>query len=63
MDLGFNEMNGEAALGIATALANKPTMKRLELNGIYYLLFETLLNTCSPVQYHLHLTSIINYDR
>lgn len=51
MDLGFNEMNGEAALGIATALANKPTMKRLELNGMYYLLFKTLLNTSSPVQY------------
>lgn len=28
-------MNGEAALAIATALANKPTMKRLELNGMY----------------------------
>ena len=51
MDLGFNEMNGESALGIATALANKPTMKRLELNGMYYLLFKTLLNICSLVQY------------
>lgn len=33
INLGYNEMNGEAALAIATALANKPTMKRLELNG------------------------------
>lgn len=33
MDLGFNEINGEAALAIATALANKPTMKKIELNG------------------------------
>ena len=33
-------MNGEAALAIATALASKPTMKKLELNGMY-LIFRT----------------------
>lgn len=33
-------MNGEAALAIAIALANKPTMKRLELNGMC-LVFQT----------------------
>ena len=42
MDLGFNEINGEAALAIATALANKPTMKKIELNGMYCI----ILNTC-----------------
>ena len=30
-------MNGEAALAVTTALANKPTIKRLELNGMYLL--------------------------
>lgn len=33
LDLSFNEVNGEAALIIGTALANKTMLKKVELNG------------------------------
>jgi len=31
--LSFNEVDGEAALAIGTALANKTMIKKVELNG------------------------------
>ena len=37
-------MNGEAALAITTALANKPTMKKIELNGMY------IITVICPIQ-------------
>ena len=51
MDLGFNEMNGEAALAIATAVASKLTMKRLELNGMYlvFKIFYDVINTGNSI--------------